>query len=73
MDGNGQDIVAIIEDMLGPVAVMNIPVDDGKTRRKTLRFCGFNGDGEVGQKAEAIGPVRQAVMPRRAGQGIGRF
>ena len=49
MDGNGQDIVAIIEDMLGPVAVMNIPVDDGETRRETLSFGGFNGDGEVGQ------------------------
>ena len=73
VEGKGKDSVASIEDMLGPGAVMNIPVDDGKTRRKTLRFCGFNGDGEVGQKAEAIGPVRQAVMPRRAGQGIGVF
>ena len=66
-----QHVVAVVENRLGPVAVMHVPVDDGDALGQPCGLHGFDGDGDIGQQAETVGPVGQAVVPRRTRQGIG--
>ena len=66
MDRDGEDIVAFVENMLGAVAVMHIPIQNDKSLGEAARFRRFNGNGDIGEQAEPVGKVRQAMMAGRA-------
>lgn len=71
MQRDRQHVRVVVEDRLGPVAVVDVPVQHGDALRQPVRLHGADGDGDVGQQAKAVGEIRQGMVPRRARQGIG--
>ena len=51
--------------------MVHVPIQHHHALCQPLGLCGLNGNGDIGEQAESVGIVRQAVMPRRAAQGIG--
>ena len=51
--------------------MVHVPIQHDDTLCQALGLCGLNSDGDIGQKAEPVGQIRQAVMPRRAAERIG--
>src|SRR5262245_26578780 len=57
----------VVKDTLGPVAVMDIPVDDGDAVDLFIAVLRvFCGDGDVIKKAKPHGPLRGCMMARRS-------
>ncbi len=71
MQGDSQHVVALQVDMLGAVAVMNVPVNDRHLAEPEQRFRSLHGNGDIGEKTEAHRLVRQAVVSGRTRQRIG--
>ena len=71
MHRNGQDVRIVIENRLGSVAVVHVPVDHRDAQVGARAARGADGDGDIGEEAEPHRVVGQAVMSRRSGQRIG--
>jgi hypothetical protein len=52
---------------------VHVPVEHRDAVRQALGEGRLHRDGDVVQQAEAVGEIRQAMVPRRAAQGIGVF
>ncbi len=71
MQGDSQHVVALQVDMLGAVAVMNVPVNDRHLAEPQQRFRPLDGNRNIGEETEAHRLVRQAVVSGRSRQRIG--
>ena len=71
MQGDGQNIIALIVDGLGTVAVVHVPIDNCDPQTRAGGDCALDGDGNIGQKTKPIWEVWQAMVTGRAGQCIG--
>ena len=71
MQADRQRVGPVIEDRLGPVAVMHIPVQHGDLTQPVIGASGLNRNGDIGQQAEPVGIIRQTMVPGGARQGIG--
>src|SRR5262245_18605184 len=60
-----EDVAARLEDVLRPVPVMYVEVDDRDLRRGVLASQVFRGDRRVVEEAETHGQRALGVMPRR--------
>ncbi len=69
MDRHGEHIVALEEDALRAVAVMDVDIEHGDA--PVLLPQPLGGDGGVVQEAEAAGHVGIGVMARRPAERIG--
>jgi hypothetical protein len=57
--------VVVPEDVLRPVAVVNVPVEDGNALEAELGLCEADGDRDVVEEAEAHRLARERVMTGR--------
>src|SRR5215510_5097595 len=66
MKRDEKNIAVLVENVLRPIAMMYIEIDDGKPADLVmfLKIAGCNRD--IGKKAKPHCPVRQCVMPRRS-------
>jgi len=66
-----EDARVVLEHGLGPVAVVDVPVDDEDAlrRRRRVRERGGDGDGDVIVEAEAHHAVALGVVARRPREG----
>ena len=62
-----EDVRLLVEDGLGAVAVVHVPVEDGDALAGGVQHRG--GDGDVVDEAEAHGAVARGVMAGRAHEG----
>ncbi len=67
VQGDEEDAVVVPEDVLRPVAVMNVEVDD-RNAFDARRLFGARGDRDVVEQAEAHRAVGGRVMPGRTNQ-----
>ncbi len=60
MERNVKDVRTLVEDLLGPIAVVGVPVE----HHDALALCGdqTGGDGDVVEQAEAHGPRPERVV-----------
>ena len=66
MQRDEEDAVVVAEDRVGPVAVMDVVVDDRDALEAERALRGAGRDRDVVEEAEAHRPVLQGVMPGRA-------
>ena len=64
--GNHQDAGFLAEDVLGPVAVVDIEVDDRDPFEPVMLQCMRGADRHVVEQAEPHGPIAARVVSRRA-------
>ncbi len=62
VEGDVEDIGAILEGVLGAVAVVSVEIDDGDAGEFMLSDEVFGGDGDVVEEAEAHGMVAFGVV-----------
>ena len=55
-----------LEQMLGAVAVVHVPVEDGHPFQAVMLQGIYRAQGDIVKKAETHGPVPLGVMPGRA-------
>ena len=65
MQRDGEDIAAIVEDLLRPVAMMVIDIQDGDTLGAAVAE-GLGGDGGVVEEAVAAIEIAAGMMSGRA-------
>jgi hypothetical protein len=68
-----EDVGAVVEDRLGPVAVVHVPVEHRDAPGLAGGERGLDRDGDVGQQAEAVREVGQAVVARAGATGRRRL
>ena len=71
MDRDRQHVGAVVENALRAVAVVDVPIDHRDLADAVLRLGRIDGDGDVGEEAEAHRLVGKAVVPGGAAQRIG--
>ena len=71
MRGEVENLPVGVEDVLGAVAVVDVPVQD-RYAPQPARAGVLGGDGGVVEEAESHPVARARVMPRRPGYGEGR-
>ena len=69
VDGEGEDIAAVVEDLLGAVAGVIVNIENGSAAVEAERLGSDGGIVEVAVAA-AVGPA--GMMTRRAGNGESR-
>ena len=70
VDAEEEDVVAVVEDLLGAVAVVDVPVDD-RDRLDVRRFQGRLGrDRDVVEEAEAVGLSGLGVVTARSNERV---
>src|ERR1700722_6702835 len=67
MNGDRKNIRPLGEDGFRPIAVMNVPVDDGDAAQLVLGNCRLDRDRGIVEKAEAHWTCGSAMLPWRAG------
>ncbi len=71
MQADRQDIGVIPEDRLGPVAVVDVPIEHRNTAGQSFGLRRPDRHGDIVHQAEAVGEIGGAMVPRRAGKRVG--
>lgn len=71
VEGDGEDAGVVVESLLGAVAVVDIPVDGGGALDAAFGEGVHDGDGGVGEDAEAAPAVAFGVVSGRADECVG--
>ena len=71
VDRHIEHLGARVEEVVGAVAVVNVPVEDQDPLERVLRDRVDRGDGDVVEDAEAAGARTQRMMARRTAGGEG--
>ena len=61
VDRDGEDAGVAVEGLLGAVAVVDVPVDDGHTPEASRRARMLDRHHDVGEDAEAAAPVESGL------------